>query len=381
MADQVTLVDVEQSNNEHVIKLARNFLNETVREFYLLLKLESEETSESFYEKTREWVKEFESLFHRAESDFGAFLDSDTYFGKGVLGIVNLRDEFSYVFEIYDFGKDDWQRLFGRLEWCKKLISKGDVGVCWGYKSTQDLTTPRGVVEDIKQAYLDKETNGIPWALLVSWGKDSTCQLALTCVALNEIPKELRTRPIHLITSDTLVEAPPVLQHTRKNIADFQRYVKAQNLPIQVHVTVPEIDDRYYVSVIGKGYLPPLPGNIRRFCTERLKIRPNSKLMRKLAATSGGKLIAVLGTRYAESTSRATSMKRYAREGRYGVTGQAGIMSYTPIAFMETETVWQCLASTGLPWGNGFTLLKRLYKEASDGYECPLLKDNSTPVG
>ncbi len=65
----------------------------------------------------------------------------------------------------------------------------------------QKLTT------EIQELYLLDE---IPWVIGYSGGKDSTAVLQLIWNAIAEIPLEKRTKTIHVITTDALVENPYV---------------------------------------------------------------------------------------------------------------------------------------------------------------------------
>ena len=69
--------------------------------------------------------------------------------------------------------------------------------------------------QEIKDLYcFDK----IPWVLGYSGGKDSTATLQLIWNAIAEIPEEKRTKKIHVITTDTLVENPIVAAWVKKSI-------------------------------------------------------------------------------------------------------------------------------------------------------------------
>ncbi len=50
----------------------------------------------------------------------------------------------------------------------------------------------------------------IPWVIGYSGGKDSTATLQLIWNAIAALPAEKRTKTIHVITTDTLVENPIV---------------------------------------------------------------------------------------------------------------------------------------------------------------------------
>src|SRR5258708_25738979 len=67
-------------------------------------------------------------------------------------------------------------------------------------------------------------------------------------------------------------------------------------------------EDSFWVNLIGKGY--PAPRHKFRWCTERLKIKPSNRYIMSVVKSSG-EAILVLGTRKAESSSRASTMARH----------------------------------------------------------------------
>ena len=66
----------------------------------------------------------------------------------------------------------------------------------------------------IQRNYL---SDGRPWVIGYSGGKDSTCILQLTWVALSKLPKEQLTKDVYVISSDTLVEAPMMVNQIVQN--------------------------------------------------------------------------------------------------------------------------------------------------------------------
>src|SRR5205823_11152665 len=134
-----------------------------------------------------------------------------------------------------------------------------------------------------------------------SGGKDSSAALQLVWNAVRELPAERRTKAIHVITTDTLVEQPLVAAWVDTSQARMREAARAQGLPFTPHKLVPEVEDSFWVNLIGKGY--PAPRLKFRWCTERLKIRPSNKFIRDVARSSG-EAILVLGTRKAESATR-----------------------------------------------------------------------------
>src|SRR5438105_232293 len=80
-----------------------------------------------------------------------------------------------------------------------------------------------------------------------------------------------------------------------------------QGMPVEPHKLTPEVEDSFWVNLIGKGY--PAPRLKFRWCTERLKIRPSNRFIRDVVRQSG-EAILVLGTRKAESQVRAARMSK-----------------------------------------------------------------------
>ena len=62
-------------------------------------------------------------------------------------------------------------------------------------------------IETIQQVYME---DNIPWICGYSGGKDSSAVVQLVWMALQQLPKEKRTKTVHVISTDTLVESPVV---------------------------------------------------------------------------------------------------------------------------------------------------------------------------
>src|SRR4051812_2515727 len=52
--------------------------------------------------------------------------------------------------------------------------------------------------------------DSIPWVVGYSGGKDSSATLQLIWLAIRELPPASRSKPVHVISTDTLVENPVV---------------------------------------------------------------------------------------------------------------------------------------------------------------------------
>lgn len=241
--------------------------------------------------------------------------------------------------------------------------------------------TLRDSIEHVKTLY---KSDQIPWVIGYSGGKDSTAILQLIWYALLELKEEgVTNKKVHVISTDTLVENPIVAMWVGKSLSKMSEQAKAQGLPIIPHRLTPEVKDRFWVNLIGKGY--PAPRYKFRWCTDRLKISPSNTFIQNMA-NKNGEAILVLGTRKAESTARATSMERFESSETntrkaLGLTENGSldrVWVYTPISSWSNDDVWVYLNSIKNPWGFPNHDLMGMYQGATDGGECPLVVDKST---
>jgi DNA sulfur modification protein DndC len=233
--------------------------------------------------------------------------------------------------------------------------------------------TLASLLEEIRKTYLD---NPQPWVIGYSGGKDSTCTLQLVWMALEKLPKEQLTKPVYVISTDTLVETPVIVKHVTGTLDAINRAGTEQGLPITATLLRPQIEDTFWVNLIGKGY--PAPTSIFRWCTDRLKIKPSNKFILDKVAESG-EVILVLGVRRGESATRDNVInnhqitgKRLARHGQL-----AGAWVFMPIEDFTVDDVWRFLLQVKAPWGGDNRQLANLYQSAQDG-ECPLVVDTET---
>ena len=162
------------------------------------------------------------------------------------------------------------------------------------------------LIELIQNIYLE---DSIPWVCGYSGGKDSTATVQLVWNALMLLAKDGKAnKPVHIISTDTLVESPVVAMWLIESLEKMKKYAQESGLPIQVHRLTPAIKNSFWVNLIGRGY--PYPKRNLRWCTERLKIEPANTFVEKMVS-SAGEAILVLGTRKAESASRRNLMNEY----------------------------------------------------------------------
>lgn len=129
---------------------------------------------------------------------------------------------------------------------------------------------------EIREEYLATHTD--PWIIGYSGGKDSTLLVQLVFEMLLDLAPGDRTRPVHVLCNDTLVESPILMEYIDKMLARLQTAAESLHLPIVVVKTKPDPDQTFWVNLIGRGY--PAPTRMFRWCTDRMKIAPTSNYIR-----------------------------------------------------------------------------------------------------
>lgn len=236
-----------------------------------------------------------------------------------------------------------------------------------------DLAHKLDVVRaDLLEEY--REPHNHPWVIGFSGGKDSTLVAHLTFELLLTLPPSERTRTVHVVANDTLVESPLVIAHIKKIQALMRDAADAFALPVQVETTRPDLNHTFWVNLIGRGY--PSPNRSFRWCTDRMKIQPTSRYIREQADRSG-QAILLLGVRRDESATRAGSVARYDNGQRLNRHNDLpNCMVYRPIVELSTDDVWEFLATEPPPWGGSHDELIALYRNAQGG-ECPVVTQKS----
>lgn len=254
-------------------------------------------------------------------------------------------------------------------------MSKVSVSLPFGGRTLN--TAVDHLVAEIQNLYQEDST---PWVVGYSGGKDSTAVLQLVWLALKGLPIEKRSKTVHVISTDTLVENPIVASWVTSSLTTMERAAQEQGIPVQPHRLTPEIKDTFWVNLAGKGYPAPRPKF--RWCTDRLKIKPSNKFI-KSQIKQYGEAILVLGTRKAESSARAASMMKHEKgrmRDRLSPNGSLpGSLVYSPVEDWSNDDVWLFLMQVANQWGYPNKDLLTMYQGASADGECPLVVDSSTP--
>jgi len=202
---------------------------------------------------------------------------------------------------------------------------------------------------EIRETYL---ADSRPWILGFSGGKDSTCMVQLVWKALARLPKSKLKKPVYVISSDTLVESPQIVEQITESLEMMASAGKRAGLPISTNLVRPKVEDTFWVCLLGKGF--PAPTSMFRWCTDRLKVRNADRFIRE-KVSQYGEAVVVLGTRKDESGSRSQLMNLYEIKGsvlsRHSKFAQTYV--YTPLRDFTTEDVWNYLLQNQNPWRGG----------------------------
>ena len=237
-----------------------------------------------------------------------------------------------------------------------------------------DTRTLDNIYEEIQAVYLNDSR---PWVLGFSGGKDSTCMVQIVWQALSRLDIKKLDKKIYVISSDTLVESPQIVDRITTSLDRMEMASKKISLPISTNLLRPPVTDTFWVRILGLGY--PAPTSMFRWCTDMLKIA-NADRFIKEKVSEYGEVIVLLGTRKSESSTRQQSMNLLEIENSVLSHHKkfAQTYVYTPLVDFETDDVWNYLLQNKNPWGDSNRDLLALYQDANAS-ECPLVVDTSTP--
>ncbi len=241
-------------------------------------------------------------------------------------------------------------------------------------KSIFDRKKVAEIYIEIQNTYLSYP---FPWVIGYSGGKDSTATLQIVWNALVQLKPEQRTKPIYVLSSDTGVETPVIVNHIDRSLEMMNQRAAEIDFNLTAHKLKPELQDTFWVNLIGKGY--PAPNNSFRWCTDRMKIKPSNRFILDKVAEHG-EVILALGMRKNESVNRNKVIENYEVKG-YKLSRHSqlrGAWVYMPVEEFTTDDIWTYLLSQPIsPWGSNNRNLASLYRSAQSG-ECPLVIDNTT---
>lgn len=232
----------------------------------------------------------------------------------------------------------------------------------------------RDAIERIKKLYKQDDR---PWIIGYSGGKDSTATCTVVLLALAELDRNELKKHVYIISSDTLVETPLIINEIDSTLYKIELYGKNHCLPISTHKVRPQYDNTFWANLIGRGY--PSPNQSFRWCTDRMKIEPANRFIKEIVASSG-EAIMVLGVRRGESQSRDRVLTNHSVENNDLMrhTTLRNAFTFAPIIDFSIDDVWDVLLNYPCPWGGDNQNLYKLYLDSSDSTECPLVVDEET---
>lgn len=223
--------------------------------------------------------------------------------------------------------------------------------------------------ELVKEVYLADDR---PWVIGFSGGKDSTALVQIVFQALSELPPNQLNKKVYVISSDTQVETPLIIDKITRTLGRIQTKALEMGLPIETQKVRPKAEQTFWASIIGKGY--PTPRQKFRWCTDRLKIEPANKFILE-KVDQFGEVVMLLGVRDSESSTRAAVMQSHTIEGknlmRHSTLRNAFV--FAPIRSFNVDDIWEFLLQYPSPWGDDNNELLQLYQDSSS--ECPLVVD------
>lgn len=165
------------------------------------------------------------------------------------------------------------------------------------------------------------------WAIAYSGGKDSSALLTAVLYLL-ETGEIKRPESITVLYSDTRNEIPPLQIGAMKTLETVEK------LGHKAKVVLPELDNRYFVYMLGKG-VPPPNNNTLRWCTQKIKVGPMVHELRQLRDVRGEKFLMLTGVRIGESAMRDRRIVLSC--GRNGAEcGQGWFQETTPASVADT---------------------------------------------
>lgn len=225
-------------------------------------------------------------------------------------------------------------------------------------------------IELIKREYLQSQT---PWLLGFSGGKDSTALLTLLYRSLFELRNP--TKPVKVVYCDTGVEIPVFSNLVYNTFNELKKESYLNKVPIEPVIVKPDLQNRYFVKVIGRGYATPT--NKFRWCTDHLRVNP----LRSILNSRSENYTILLGVRKGESNERDNVISEHMTENKYYLkqANNSRASIFSPIIEYTVNDVWNTIIESELPRSIQKIDLKLYYDYVGD-YDIKL-EDNLNGKG
>ena len=240
------------------------------------------------------------------------------------------------------------------MEFQRQIIESNDISLLPLYIINTFKEKFQESINILEQLYKKNKR----WIVTYSGGKDSTALVVLS-LYMKTVHPDI---DLNITYSDTMMEIPQmsVVAYT------FLKSIE-KKYPAEVKIVYPDINDTYWVRMIGRGYPPPGPRF--RWCTPKIKIKPS----RKLHEDNG---LFITGLRIGESQQRDIRLKSSCLDGGANECGsdvwvnQKGIDVAAPIIHWTAEDVWYFLMFPGKKAIQETQLVVDLYGNTSMRFGC-----------
>lgn len=196
------------------------------------------------------------------------------------------------------------------------------------------------IIELIKNEYI---TSNTPWLLGFSGGKDSTALLSVVYESLMKIKNPLK--PVNVVYCDTGVEIPLFSSLVHDTFTSLRSEANKYRVPINPIIVKPNMNDRFFVKVIGRGYATPT--NKFRWCTDRLRVKPLNGILN----SRNDEYTVLLGVRKGESKERDSVINNHKTNSKYYLkqSGNSRASIFSPIIEYTVDDVWRTILESEYP--------------------------------
>ena len=204
-------------------------------------------------------------------------------------------------------------------------------------------------VEAIHTALIDG------WTMMIGYssGKDSETVLHLFLMALIRAVRSGAAISQHhfILHTDTLIESPEVRWLADQKLAELERFIAKENLPLTIVLAKPGITQSWTGRILTGRGLPTFSNSSARQCSQELKItsakRAKAAYMRELPKEVRQKVCLLLGSRDAESTIRAANIAKQRGSSDRVIKTKDGGELYVVKNWLASD-VWEFLLSAGM---------------------------------
>lgn len=248
----------------------------------------------------------------------------------------------------------------------------------------QKVDRALGAIDQVMEA-------GHPLAVAYSGGKDSSVMLALVVEAARRRKEAGLPVPRILVThANTGIENPAMHLVVMSEIDRIRQYAAQNDLPIQVDIATPSMNDTWAVRIISGRALPTFANSSSRDCSISWKITPQRRQRKKVFAEllQAGQPVTMTGTRFDESTGRGVRMTDRGEmdnelwaEDVHNKDGKLvrSELRLSPIAYWTQEDIWVFLGQLSAGQRKSYTDAEDIWEVYRDGgnSSCAVVSDDT----